>query len=533
MHWIDETAEQLIKNHPDTDTFVCAAGITPSGPIHMGNFREFLTSYFITEGLKDKGKKVRFIMSFDNFDRFRKVPADVKKIVGDSFDKYVGMPDADIPDPWGCHKNYSEHFASAFVDSVKQFGIECEYLYQVDKYRNGEYIDGIKKAVINRKEIYDILHQFKTKDFVHEKKLKDDSDRDLYVPVEIYCSKCNKDYTTVTKISDDNMKLTYKCSVCGNEETIDINTYKNMKLVWKADWPMRWAHERVIFEPGGKDHGTEGSSYSVGKLLAPKVYNFNAPDFVMYEMIGLKGGAGKMSSSAGSVPTPADLLKICPPEMILWLYSRVPARQSFVFSFDDEIIRQYHEFDRMVTAYNKEDCPQNIKDIIKYALVNKKDKRSSTANAQLLLSFGSIVNFDTEMVYNLFKRVVPDVRKEDILDRLPRIKYWAETYAPEKITRLLNDKNTEYFKNLSEKEQKDIRETYRLLKEKEYSLEELQQVLYAIPKDNSLSDKENRPIQTKYFENIYNLLIGSSTGPRLYLFLGALDKELYLPLLNF
>ena len=26
------------------------------------------------------------------------------------------------------------------------------------------------------------------------------------------------------------------------------------KLVWKVDWPMRWKHEGVIFEPAGEDH---------------------------------------------------------------------------------------------------------------------------------------------------------------------------------------------------------------------------------------------------------------------------------------
>ena len=73
MHWIDETVQNLIKSNPNKEEFVCAAGISPSGPIHIGNFREFLTAYFVHQGLKMAGKKSRFIMSFDNFDRLRKV----------------------------------------------------------------------------------------------------------------------------------------------------------------------------------------------------------------------------------------------------------------------------------------------------------------------------------------------------------------------------------------------------------------------------------------------------------------------------
>lgn len=485
-----------------------------------------MTSYFVNEGLRNAGKKTRFIMSFDSFDRYRKVPADVKKVVGDAFDKYIGMPLIDIPDPWGCHKNYAEHFQDEFEKSVKEFGIECDYLYQGELYRTGIYADAIIKAVEKRREIYDILYEFKSQEATEE-------GRDNYVPVSIYCTKCGKDFTTVTDISDDNTKMTYKCKDCGHTEDIDLHTFRNIKLVWKVDWPMRWAHEGVIFEPGGKDHGTEGSSYTVGKLICPAVYNYPAPDFVMYEMIGIKGGAGKMSSSAGGVPTPADLLKICPPEMILWLYSRVPARQSWSFCFDDEILRQYHEFDRMVAAAQKPECPQNIKDIVKYSLINKSSKTPSTVSAQLLASLGSIVNFDQKLTLELFKKIQPDVVESDLLERLEKIKFWAQTYSPESITKLLSVKNVDYFKTLTQREKDDIIKTHEMLTKNEYSLDELQQVLYAIPKDDSLKDKENRPLQQKYFENIYSLLIGKTSGPRLYLFLGALDKKLYLPLLDF
>ena len=39
--------------------------------------------------------------------------------------------------------------------------------------------------------------------------------------------------------------------------------------------------------------------------------------------------------------------------------------------------------------------------------------------------------------------------------------------------------------------------------------------------------------QQKFFKVFYNLLFGTDMGPRLYLFLSAIDKEQYLYLLNF
>ena len=524
MLWIDETVQNLIKENPNNEEFVCAAGISPSGPIHMGNFREFLTSYFVHLGLIKAGKKSRFIMSFDDFDRFRKVPFDVRQVVGDTYDKYVGYPICDIPDPFGCHKTYAEHFEAQFMESVKQFGIDCEFIFQNKEYRSGRYDDQIILALKERKTIYDILYKYKSQEATEE-------GRESYVPIAVYCEKCHTDYTKVTHVSDDCTEITYECK-CGHRHTVKIKEYHNIKLEWKYDWPMRWAQEQVTFEPGGKDHGTEGSSYTVGKVIVDKVFGYKAPSFIMYEFIGIKGGAGKMSSSAGSAITPADLLKICPPEMILWLYGKVPARQSWSFCFDDEILRQYHEFDRSCLAFTKDNSPQNIKEIMDYVFY-KKECKQSTISAQLVFSLGATVNFDAQMCKDLFKRVEPNFDEKDLLSRLSKIQYWAETYSPESISKLLTEKNTAYFETLPAREQQDITSLFTNLNTKKFTLEELQQLLYDIPKDATKTDKENQPLQRKFFQNVYMLLTGKESGPRLYLFLGALNKEMYISLLEF
>jgi lysyl-tRNA synthetase class 1 len=73
-HWADIAAMRVIKERGDKETYVVASGITPSGTVHVGNFREVVTVAFVAKALEDLGKKVRFIYSWDNFDTFRKVP---------------------------------------------------------------------------------------------------------------------------------------------------------------------------------------------------------------------------------------------------------------------------------------------------------------------------------------------------------------------------------------------------------------------------------------------------------------------------
>ena len=56
MYWAEEIAEKIIERNPNKPEYVCAAGISPSGSIHIGNFRDIATSYFVTKALRKKGK---------------------------------------------------------------------------------------------------------------------------------------------------------------------------------------------------------------------------------------------------------------------------------------------------------------------------------------------------------------------------------------------------------------------------------------------------------------------------------------------
>ena len=55
MHWSEKIAKDIIKRSPDKEEYVCAAGISPSGSIHIGNFRDIATSYFVYKALSKQG----------------------------------------------------------------------------------------------------------------------------------------------------------------------------------------------------------------------------------------------------------------------------------------------------------------------------------------------------------------------------------------------------------------------------------------------------------------------------------------------
>ena len=49
--------------------------------------------------------------------------------------------------------------------------------------------------------------------------------------------------------------------------------------------------------------------------------------------------------------------------------------------------------------------------------------------------------------------------------------------------------------------------------------------LYSVVKDGVLADKELKQTQKRYFQILYNMLLGKDQGPKLGLFLMAIDKE--------
>ncbi len=334
VHWADLTADKLIRAE-DKECYTLASGITPSGVVHFGNFREVMTTELVARGLKKKGKKVRFIFSWDDYDTFRKVPANLPK--QDELSKYLFQPIVDTPDPFGEHESYARHHEANFEAQLKKMGIELEPIYQAKKYKAGAYKDQIKLTLEKKDVILSILNKWRSEPLPES-----------WMPVSVYCEKCNRDKTTATKYDGKN-KLDYVCDAedCKHSGTINLDTTDRAKLPWRMDWPMRWSVEKVDFEPGGKDHSSQGGSFTTAKDIVAEVYGWKAPMYLQYDFVSIKGMGGKMSSSKGNLVTVNDVLSVYEPEMVRWIFASYKTNIDFGLSFDLDVIKNYEDFDRM------------------------------------------------------------------------------------------------------------------------------------------------------------------------------------------
>nr|WP_257956807.1 hypothetical protein [Nocardioides sp. B-3] len=226
--------------------------------------------------------------------------------------------------------------------------------------RAGTYREQILHAIKHRDRIDEVLGRYRTKaapaaeteeeeaspaDSVANEDFEGTGDLSRF-PYKPWCGSCGRDTTDVTAYDDESTDLDYTCRVCGFVGSTNVATQDGGKLVWKVDWPMRWAWEKVDFEPAGLDHMTPGSSYTVGRELVSSIFDWQAPARVTYAFVGI-AGMQKMSSSSGGVPTPADALAILEAPMVRWLYTRRAPKQAFTIDFGPEVVRLYDEWDAL------------------------------------------------------------------------------------------------------------------------------------------------------------------------------------------
>lgn len=519
MSWAEEVALQIIKERPNEEVYTVASGVSPSGFVHIGNFREIATPYLVVKELKKLGKNARYILSFDDFDRFRKVPGNIDP----SYEKYIGLPYTDIPSPYTENESYAEFMEKKFMQELKEMDVEVEYIFQTKEYQSGRYNQYIKKALDNKDKIFDIIDGFRTQDAVP-------GEKESYYPISIYCKNCKKDYTKVISYDQESGIIEYECS-CGCREKISIDSATNVKLQWKVDWPMRWMVEKVTFETGGKDHSADNGSKAVSEKVVREIYGYEPPIYMPYNFIGIKGGSSKMSSSAGNVLTLTDLLKVYDKNIIWWFYAKYRPMTEFDIALDNDVIRYYSEFDRWVKMYFDGTIDEKNKSIIESTGVKEEYLRNPSFS--YMATFLPIVNNDISLLKILLSKENIDCDNLYFDKRLEFAKHWVETYGEDYQVKLLEDKNEEYYNALSEQEKEWIEATIKLLENNFDTSDELQTELYAVVKDGVLADKELKDAQKRYFQILYHLLLGKDKGPKLGLFLMAIDKVRITKLLKF
>ncbi|GFE15995.1 lysine--tRNA ligase [Streptomyces glebosus] len=557
--WVSRFADEVIaeaERRAPGKPVVCASGLSPSGPIHLGNLREVMTPHLVADEIRRRGYEVRHLISWDDYDRYRKVPAGVAG-VDESWAEHIGKPLTSVPAPAGsAYANWAEHFKAAMSEALAELGVEYDGISQTEQYTSGVYREQVLHAMKHRADIDAILAQYRTKKAPAKKSQKPVDEAELeaaegsgaageddgsggsagYFPYKPYCGQCAKDLTTVTSYDDETTELAYTCTECGFGETVRLSEFNRGKLVWKVDWPMRWAYEGVIFEPSGVDHSSPGSSFVVGGQIVRKIFGGDQPIGPMYAFVGISGMA-KMSSSRGGVPTPGDALKIMEAPLLRWLYARRKPNQSFKIAFDQEIQRLYDEWDKLEAKVA--DGTVLPADAAAYS------RAARTAAGELprtprplpyrtLASVADITAGHDEQTLRILSELDPAnpvTSLDETRPRLSKAEYWIATQVPaEQRTIVRDEPDTELLGTLDEQSRGSLRLLLDGLDE-HWSLDGLTTLVYGVPKVQAGLEPDAKPTpelkaaQRAFFALLYNLLVGRDTGPRLPTLLLAVGAD--------
>jgi lysyl-tRNA synthetase class 1 len=553
--WVTRAADDAIRHHEKSGAsgpVTCSSGISPSGSIHLGNLREFLMPHFVADELRRRGVPVRHLHVWDDYDRFRRVPAGVDP----SYAEHIGRPYTSVPDPWGCHATWSDHFKEPIITALHDLGVDMEEISQTERYRSGVYRDEVLRAVRRRGDIDAVLARHRTRRSepdigtdehsaqeaaaMADSVANDDEGEDAaagvgYFPFKPYCRDCGRDTTTVTAYDDETTDLAYTCSVCDYHGSTNLATQDEGKLVWKADWPMRWAFEHVDFEPAGMDHATPGSSFTVGHELVESVWDYPRPAWFGYGFVGF-AGVQKMSSSAGGAPTAADALRVLEPGILRWLYVRRQPRQTFDIEFGLEVVRLYDEWD----ALARKAADPERRDVQTLAY----DRASSTMTAgalptpevvvpfRMLSSVADVTAGSAEQISRIVATMGhPHDSVEQLEPRLSRAIAWTEEFVPAADrTTVRTEPDAAAIEALSSQE----REWLALLLQGlqgDLELDAVTSLVYGVPKlarGMSLDEKptdEVKADQKEFFRLLYHLLVDAERGPRLPTLIVALGAD--------
>lgn len=495
INWLDKLTDDIIKSNSDKKFLTCQCGLSTTGVAHIGNFREPIISYLVSEALKIKGYDNRIVLSFDDFDRLKKVP----KGIDQEYQKYIGMPNYSFKSPFDDKKGYAQYFEDKVIEQLNKLGISMDYIKQSERYLSKEYNDYIRLVLKQKNDIFDIIKKYKTQELTED-------DKKCFYPVKVYCSHCNKDSTIIKSYDEATDEIYYKCE-CGHKEKNTIDNLK-VKMKFNVEWPMRWNLESVDFEPCGRGHAEINGALPIALEINSKIYNSKSPKIISYGFLNLKGNEGRMNKNSSEIITVDDILEIMPREMLLYYFYIQDPKKEISISLIDDIPKLYKKFEDFL--YNEKD--ERVKRLLKIDYNNE-----LTFND--LVKYLPAANFDVKKL----KEYISFKDSKHNLIKIKCVSNWLNKYYDNKFWIINKRINIDYWNSLPEEEKKCIICFGKLLKEYD-----------SFSSYDEFFDKfkESGNNMNNFFKNFYKLVFNTERGLPVKTILKNYDIKQICELLN-
>lgn len=334
-HWIEQLGQQVLSRGPGP--YYVTAGMTTSGPTHMGTLCELLYPQAVLNYLKREGHEARYLFSADILDAFDSVPASHKEFEAQLL-PHLGKPLCNVPDPQGCCPSLGHHFLNDSLGVAKAFGISPQVVLARDLYSTQE-MDDIAKFLISKAD--------ECRQVVSTTSLNPNLPAD-WSPIMPICQNCGRVSTTrVTKLEPDgyeyicskDVKYTKGCGQSGKNK-LDDHHYK---LTWRLHWPAWMKCKHTSIEGAGMDHHTRGGSWDTCQAVFKQIFKAEPP--VGYQFGFVLFAGQKYSKSKGIGMGVKQLLSLLPPEVLAFALLRPDLTENRdINPTSDNLLRMISEF---------------------------------------------------------------------------------------------------------------------------------------------------------------------------------------------
>ena len=493
--WPFEEARRLIKRlgrlkDGADKTVIFETGYGPSGLPHIGTFGEVARTSMVRhafEVLTEGKRKTRLICFSDDMDGLRKVPTNVPN--QEMLAEHLEKPLSRVPDPFSNdYPSFAAHNNARLRAFLDRFGFEYEFFSATDCYTSGM----MDETLLRMLEVYDQVMDIILPTLGPER-------RATYSPFLPVCPRTGKVLQVpMIERHPDKGTVVYEDPETGEKVETKV-TGGSVKCQWKADWAMRWTALGVDYEMAGKDLiDSVNLSSKICRALGG-----TPPEGFNYELF-LDENGEKISKSKGNGLTIEEWLNYASPESLsLYMFQKPKTAKRLFF---DVIPRAVDEYFQHLNGYPKGEAKQKLDNPVWHIHSGAPPTDTPPITFALLLNLVSASNaHDSSILWGFIKRLAPDATPENNpkLDELVgyAIRYYADFVAPTKKFRLPTDRERQALEALD-----------GLLAHAPADANgaALQDLVFAAGKDNGYAKEELR----EWFKAIYEVLLGSSQGPR-------------------
>lgn len=489
---------------PEKGFVLFETGYGPSGLPHIGTFAEVTRTTMVREAFKQICDiPTKLICFSDDMDGLRKVPGNIPN--QDMVAQYLGKPLTGIPDPFGEKESFGHYMNAKLRSFLDRFGFEYIFYSATECYKNGMFDHMMLKTI----EKYDEIMQLMLPTFREER-------QKTYSPFMPVCPKTG----AILQVPIETVNLANKSVSYRDDQNQLIEvpvTGGNCKLQWKPDFGMRWAALDVDYEMYGKDHQPNAILYSkICKILGGKI-----PVQFFYELF-LDEDGSKISKSKGNSISVDEWMHYAPLESIsLFMYQSPSKAKRLYFDVIPKCVDEYLTFNK---KYHEEaETKQKLLNPVFHIHQGNVPKIDTFGiSFSLLLNLASVCNPDDKSVlWGFISKYAPKATPTSA-PYLDHMTGFAITYYNDFV------KSTKKYLSPNERQKvilKQIKDMLLVLSGAETG-EEIQNQIYTIGTNAGYENLRD------FFQELYEILLGQTQGPRLGSFFKLYGIEETINLIN-